>query len=209
MRLMSVVLNSAQIFLQIKQKNYILYTYERICNQDLFTININNNAIKNVESLKILSIHFSKKYTWKEHYISLKKSLVQRVNLIRFLSSKRSYLHINTLAYLVKSLILSKVDYGLFLVGRLSIYAFRTTPLDNIYIESGLPSIEFRIYESNSKILAKLSFPKNSIVDNDVKIPIPAKRTYRYSSAICESLKLSETIGIPKLNKTYSLQHPP
>ena len=69
---------------------------KRICNHNLFTININNNAIKNVESLKILGIHFSKKYTWKEHYISLKKSLEQRVNLIGLLSSKPSYVHINT-----------------------------------------------------------------------------------------------------------------
>ena len=55
----------------------------------------------------------------------------------------------------------------------------------------------------------KLSFPKNSIVDNDIKKLISAKRTYRYTSAICESLKLAETIGIPKLSKPYSLQHPP
>ena len=50
--------------------------------------------------------------------------------------------------------------------------------------------------------MTKLSFPHNSIVDNAVKIQIPAKRTYRYFSAICESLKLAETIGITRLNKT-------
>ena len=46
---------------------------KRLCNHNLFTINIKNNVIKNVESLKILGKHFSKK----QHYISLKKSLVQ------------------------------------------------------------------------------------------------------------------------------------
>ena len=58
-------------------------------------------------------------------------------------------------------------------------------------------------------MLAKLFFSNNSIVGNDVKKQISAKRTFRYSSAIYESLKLAETIGIPKLNKIYSFKHPP
>ena len=111
-----VLKSGAKIFSdQTKKKLHIFR--KRICNHNLFTIKMNNNAIKNVESLKILGIYFSKKYTWKENYIPLKKFLVQRVNLIEFISIKRSYVHI-----LVKSLTLSRVDYGLFLVGNTTKY---------------------------------------------------------------------------------------
>ena len=155
----------------------------------MFPIYINNNTIRDVECLKMLGIHFTNKYYWKQHYISLKKSLVQRVNLT-------IYQHTSIL---VKSLILSKIDYGLLLVGN--------TTKSNINIINGLYrwailsvfmlfALQYtcRIRSNQSKILAKLSFSNNSIVGNDVKKQMSAKRTFRYSSAIYESLKLSETI---------------
>ena len=90
---MSGVCKPAQ-FLQIKQTKKHIFAAEGYVT--ILCINIVNNTIRNVECLKILGIHFTKKYCWKEHYIYLKKSLVQRVNLTIFLSSKGSYVYINT-----------------------------------------------------------------------------------------------------------------
>ncbi|XP_037894794.1 uncharacterized protein LOC119640676 [Glossina fuscipes] len=83
-------------------------------------------------------------------------------------------------------LVLSKIDYALIIYGnsckyninilkpvyhqavRASCYAFRTTPINNIIIETGLPTLENRLYELKAKIVPKKYAASAPLIMDDV-----------------------------------------
>ena len=133
-----------------------------ICNKkscfppDVF---INNCKIQYVQNLNILGVVFSKNLKWSSHIDYLKKSLTHRLSLVKCIASHNSNSHINTIINIIKSIIVSKIDYGLPLYGhtskanlqkiesiyhsavRLALGAFKCTPIINILTEAGLSSI--------------------------------------------------------------------
>ena len=175
------------------------------CNFHNIDINIDSYRIEIVDNLKILGMIFNNKYTWKDHCLLLKKTIATRSNLICYLSNK-SFVHINTLVYLTRMLILSKIDYGLYLYGsspkrtlqilkpiyhqaiRSALYAYRTTPINHLLTESGLPSIENRTINVTEQLLAKLLFSHNSIIDNDIKKILMTKKIPKIKSSIYKAL---------------------
>lgn len=200
---------------------------KQLCDIQSFGMTVNNTNIENVNQLKILGILFTNNYSWNKHFLSLKKSLIKRANIISFLSSKKSFIHINTLVYITKTLVLSKIDYGFFLTGnapkstikliqglyhqtiRSSIHAFRTTPVKHILAESGLPTLEERIHEAKSKLIPKITYTNNSVIDDDVHKLSTAKRIPRITSAIGESLDIAKSLNIHQINKPTKLIYPP
>lgn len=216
--------SGAKISLEKTKKLHICRKHN--CDSDNYTIQTDGIAIENVKKLKALGVIFSHNYNWKYHLTQLKNSLLSRVNIIRYLSNK-SFVHVNTLTYLTKTLVLAKIDYGLYLYGnscktnlkiitstyhqaaRACVYAFRTTPISNILAEAGLPSIEDRIYEIKSRYLTKLLYSTNSIIDKDITSVMNAKRPKRIKSAIAESLALANEFDIPLNISNKIIKKPP
>uniref|UniRef100_A0A1I8PWX8 Uncharacterized protein n=1 Tax=Stomoxys calcitrans TaxID=35570 RepID=A0A1I8PWX8_STOCA len=120
-------------------------------------------------------------------------------------------------------LVLGKIDYGLFLFGnslksslrqinslynnciRSSIYAFRTTPIKTLLIESGLPSLEEKFLDSKNRILPKILFFNDSITE--VSKVLTAKRKPRLTSVIHDRVKNNVLNFSEKLPK-YRLKYP-
>lgn len=215
--------SGARISFEKTKKMHICRKHK--CKNKDSIITIDNHAIAIVNKLRILGIIFSSKYNWKEHCTVLKNSLSKRVNLICYLSQK-SHIHVNTLINLTKTLILSKIDYGLFLYGRsaksilnifrsqyhaaarASTYAFRTTPINNILAEGGFPKIEDRVVEIENKLASKLPFLTNSVIDAHIETIQKTKRTIRIPSALHRTLKLISQLNI-NIVKPYMSRYPP
>lgn len=186
---------------------------------------VNNINIQQVSKLKILGVIFQNNYRWNEHVAKLKKDLVARTNLIKYLST-RSYTHINTLTYLVKTLILSKIDYGLFLFGnspkstlstissvyhdsiRASIYAYRTTPIKSLLIESGLPALEERIHVIINRLIPKTVFSNSSVIKTDVSKILSSKRIPKTPSALYNCIK-NNILSMEEQLTEYKPRFPP
>ena len=98
--------------------NVRFYTYiynKRNCNPP--TLKYNNTTILYMLELKIPGIIFDHKFNFKQHCLQLRQNLTKRLNIIKFLSSKKYGIHSNTLLYVTKALILSKIGYGLQIYG--------------------------------------------------------------------------------------------
>ena len=178
-------------------------------------LSIHNVQIENVKNLNILGLTFDNRYKWIQHCLDLKKSLAARLNIIKYLGSKKSHLHINTISSITKMLVLSKIDYGIYIYGncpkstlkiikpiyhqaaRRSINAFPTTPIKNIIAEAGLPTLEQRSEEISLKLVAKLFFSTNSIIDKDIHQSIGHKHKKRIPSAISIILDNAEQMDVP------------
>ena len=65
---------------------------------------------------------------------------------------------------------------------------FRTTPFENLFAESGLLSLEFRIKKMKLKLFKKLRSSNNFVIDDDIKGHFTSTRTHKYTSAIQESI---------------------
>ena len=171
-------------------------------NCQTINVNINNIAIELVSKLRILGVIFDSKYTFKQHCLELRKQLATRLNIIKYLSSSYSCIHISTLVNVTRSLVLSKIDYALPIYGhccktnlqllngpyhgavRRSISAFPTSPTKAILAEAGLPSIDERVKSSTFKLAAKLYNSNSSILHLDVNRAIKHKKNYKKKSAI-------------------------
>lgn len=188
----------------------------------------NNINIVNVNNLSILGIIFSDRYNFKKHCIELKKSLAARANLVNFLSCKKSKAHLNTLCNITRSLVLSKIDYGLLIYGnspkatiniikspyhqavRRSLNAFPTSPVRNMLAEAGLPLVEERILETRAKLYTKLSFVQGSIINEDFKTLRQTKCLKRIPSAISIALTTANSMELPSIsNVKYFPSFPP
>ena len=182
-------------------------------------------TIENVNTLLILEFLVSNKYNWKDHIFKLKSSILTRPNIIQYLSSK-SFVHINTLTYLTKTLILRKIDYCLFIYGnscksniniikpayhraaRACVYAFRTTPIENILREANFATITDRIYELKSRILPKLINSTNSVL-NSIISANKSKRIKRLCQYSALSLSLCTELSITLILTKKHIKEPP
>lgn len=198
------------------------------CQKCIVGVSLNNIPIKNVSNCKILGILFDSKYSFKDHCTYIKKSLTTRVNIIKYLNSKKSNCNLNTIISIIRSIILSKIDYGLPIYGkcakstlqlistpyhaaiRNSIGAFRTTPIKNILVEAGLPNLTARTEFLTWQILKKVNSPFPTPIHDDTTKILKRKRTPKYLSAlqkaIGDAVKLNTPIIIDKKAKS---NHPP
>lgn len=183
--------------------------------------------INNANTLKILGITFDCKFTFKEHCLLLKKNLSTRVNVIKFLSSIKSSSHVTSLIRVIKSIILSKIDYGLIIYGkcarstlqiieptyhsavRLALKAYRTTPLKNMLTEAGLQTIAERVEYLTSRLLPKVTAPQLSPITNDVKKIVSRSRLPKLSSTLHNALSYAKHLDIPSDIHPYkTTSHP-
>jgi ribonuclease HI len=117
-------------------------------------IHFAGKAIDVCDEVKFLGIIFDKKLTFKPHIMHLRKKCERSLNILRVLSNTSWGADRNCLLRIYKSLIRSKLDYGSVVYGsarksnlqklnaihhsalRLCIGAFRTSPVESLYVDS-------------------------------------------------------------------------
>ena len=113
-----------------------------------------NSPIKIVSETKFLGFLFDSKLTFLPHIKMLKNKSLKALNILKFVSSTDWGADSTVLLNLYRSLIRSKLDYGCIVYGsarpsyiklldtvhhqglRLSLGAFRTSPVESLYVES-------------------------------------------------------------------------
>jgi len=183
------------------------------CN--LSDIVFNSRTIKDVNFLKILGITFDSKLLFKQHCQTLRKQLETRFNIIKFLSSKYSYIHIKTLIDITRALMLSKIDYGLPIFGwcakshlkklqvpyhgavRRAIHAFPTSPVACTLAESGLPSIQSRVEETTLMLIPKLYTTSNCLLTKDFGAIFKQKRKFKCISTLRRCANYIKLLDLP------------
>lgn len=136
---------------------YIHICRKQNCNCNILTSDI---LLSHSDELKILGIIVNKKYKWNSHIDYLTSSLTKQLNVIKCLSSPKLNCNTYSLVTTIKSLIISKISYGLFLFGyspkshlnklkviihaaiRSALGALRSTPINNLLLEADILPIE-------------------------------------------------------------------
>lgn len=101
-------------------------------------------------------------------------------------------------------LVIRKIDYSLITYGsksdsntnilksnyhqvvNASTYVWRTTPINNIIMETGLPTLKKRVYELKAIIIPKLLNSGNAMLGEDVETALIAKRITTYRHRCCK-----------------------
>ena len=135
----------------------------------------NDAPIPVVNSAKYLGIIFDKKLNFRDHISDLKFRCNKALNLLKIVSHKEWGADRKMLLRLYQSLVRSKLDYGSIVYGstrktylcqlntihnqglRLSLGAFRTTPVLSLEAECGEPSLTLRREKLSLRYIARLS----------------------------------------------------
>ncbi|RUS72307.1 hypothetical protein EGW08_019930 [Elysia chlorotica] len=138
------------------------------------------------EEAKFLGVIFDKKLSFIPHLKYLKKKCQKALNLIKTLSGTEWGADRESLLYLYRSLIRSKLDYGSVVYGsarpsyikmldtihhqglRLSLGAFRTTPVESLYVAADEPSLS----ERRDKLSLQYAVNLKSHPDNPAFHPV-------------------------------------
>lgn len=128
-------------------------------------LTICDNQLIYVDNIKILGLIFDKKLTFKTHISQVKSDCSKRLNLLKVLSGTKWGCDKNSLLLLYRSLIRSKLDYGSMIYAsaksnllkalesldpihnqgiRLSLGAFRSSPVLSMLSEAGEPPLSYR-----------------------------------------------------------------
>ena len=116
---------------------------------------LNGNRIKVVGETKFLGVTFDQKLSFIPHLKSLKSRCMKALDIIKVVAHQEWGADKSVLLNLYRSLIRSKLDYGCIVYGsarpsylkmlntihhqglRLAVGAFRTSPVESLYIEAG------------------------------------------------------------------------
>ena len=143
-------------------------------------LNIYGSSIPVVEEAKFLSLLFDKKLSFIPHIKALKAKCLKALAVLKVLSNTNWGGDRSVLLNLYRSLVRSKLDYGSFVYGsaqksylkcldtihhqglRLTLGAFRTSPVASRYAESNEPSLYIRREKLSLQYTTKLGAnPKN------------------------------------------------
>lgn len=201
-----------------EKTNLIVFSHKR--NKKKIQINIGNQAVENQPNVKILGITFDHKASWIPHILNLKNTTAPRLNIIKTLGHTSWGAKSQTLLRIHKALILSKLDYGAPIFSsakhtklktletihnsgiRLSIGAFRSSPIKSILNIAGIPSLEVRWREQTHKLAARISrSPKNQIhhpkhTFNHTYIKYDLENIIPYEKPLCPPWQFNMNINI-------------
>ena len=149
------------------------------------TLHLNNNPIPVVEKAKFLGVMFDEKLNFKEHIAHLRVKCQAGLQLLRTVSKLDWGADRITLLRLFRSLIRSRLDYGAPVYGsarpsyllrlqpvqnqalRLSLGAFRTSPIASIHVEALEPPMEIRRLQLGLQFAIKVATdPDNPAYDS-------------------------------------------
>ncbi|PJE78782.1 Ribonuclease H [invertebrate metagenome] len=179
-------------------------------------LTLNGSKIPVVEQTKFLGLIFDSKLSFVPHIKHLKDKCSKAMNILRVLSHTDWGADREMLLRLYRALIRSKLDYGSIVYGsarnsylqmldpihnqglRLALGAFRTTPVQSLYVEANEPSLNDRRKKLTLQYAAQLkSNPKNPAFDLVVNP--------QYRNIFTQNQKLLPTFGIRISNFLHEL----
>lgn len=189
-------------------------------------ISCNNIQIPSVSSVKILGLTINKNYTWLSHINMLRSSLSKSLNIIKCLASKRFNCNTHTLITITKAILISKIDYALFIYGysptsilnkiktpfnaaiRMSLGAFRSTPINNMLFEANIPSIELKRNLTTAKLSKSLLNSSDTPLANIIK-HCKISSNKKIKSSIERSILILKSDNLPYLPQKITFLQPP
>ena len=143
-------------------------------------LNLNGKNIKVVKETKFLGLIFDQKLSFLPHLKALKTRCLKALDIIKVVSNQEWGADKSVLLKLYRSLVRSKLDYGCIVYGsarpsylkmlntihhqglRLALGAFRTSPVESLYVEAGELPLEHRRIKLSLQYVTKLkSTPSN------------------------------------------------
>ncbi|XP_078051512.1 uncharacterized protein LOC144477652 [Augochlora pura] len=156
--------------------------------QETLGLTLNNTILKVTSSTKLLGLIFDRQLTWKTHLDKLRTDCNQRLNILKTIAANNWGADLNTLLLPYKTIIRSKLDYGSIVYNsanpsilkklntisntalRLTVGAFRTSPINGILSEVSEPPLQTRRkYLSVKYAIKTASFPQNPAYHNVFK----------------------------------------
>ena len=148
---------------------------------------LNEVKLKVVKEKKFLGLIFDSKLNWVPHIKLLKVRGIKALNLLKIIIKNNRRTTSQILMNIYRAVVRSKLDYGSQIYGtasgnalrmlnsvhhqglRLCTGAFRTSPVDSLYVESGEPSLSDRrkSLQLQYYIRSKRQFPDRTIVQLD------------------------------------------
>ena len=137
-------------------------------------LSLGNSLLRSVTEVRFLGMILDTKLSWLPHLKNLKAQCLRAMNILKVLSRTSWGADRLTLLRIYRALIRSKLDYGCQLYSsaptstlrildpvhnlgvRLSLGAFRTSPVESLYAESGEPSLHVRRQKLSLQLYARL-----------------------------------------------------
>ena len=152
-------------------------------------IYINRTKIKAVDETRFLGLIFDKRLTFHSHIKDLKTRCLKSLNVLKVVSHTDWGADSKVLLRLYQALVRSKLDYGSIVYGsatksrlkeldpihnsglRISLGAFRTSPIPSLYTEAGETSLELRRLKLSLNYVSKLKSNPDNPAYNSVFKP--------------------------------------
>ena len=147
-------------------------------------LTLHGKNIKVVRETRFLGVIFDQKLSFLPHLKTLKNQCLKALDIIRVVSNQEWGADKSVLMKLYRSLVRSKLDYGCIVYGsarpsylkmlntihhqglRLALGAFRTSPVESLYVEAGELPLEHRRIKLSLQYVTKLkSTPSNPAFD--------------------------------------------
>ena len=127
-----------------------------------FKLKLRNKILDIVHQKKFLGMIFDSKLNWQAHIENIKNKTTSGLNLLKTLASSKHKTNSNLLINVYRALILTRIEYGCQAYNsatketlqildvihnhaiRICLGAFKTTPLNSLYVESNISSLEKR-----------------------------------------------------------------
>ena len=183
---------------------------------------LDGTVLKEVESKKFLGMILDRKLTWELHIEYARGNSLRAVNLVSVISRANVGTDAKVLLKIYKTLVRSKLDYGCQLYAtttnqkfidrlnpvhhkglRVSLGAFRTSPVLSMYVEAGEPKLEYRRSMLQMQYYARMKqfLPNESIVRLDDK-SLDLKYSRKSNRPIALGYKTRQ------LSETYEVNYP-
>ena len=145
-----------------EKKSVVMIFSKKTLQNVNFKLKLRNKILDLVEQKKFLGMIFDSKLNWKAHIEKIKNKTTSGLNLLKTLASSKHKTNSNLQINIYRSLILTRIEYGCQVYSsatkenlnildvihnhalRICLGAFRTTPLNSLYVESNINSLEKR-----------------------------------------------------------------
>jgi hypothetical protein len=145
------------------------------------SLTMDNFPLPLVEEVRFLGLTFDRKLTWVAHIKDLKVRCLKTLDLLKCISGQKWGADRLTLLRIYRALVRSKLDYGCQAYAsatpsalkmldvvhhagiRLATGAFRTSPVESLYVESGEPSLSSRRDKLSLQLYARLQRQPNTL----------------------------------------------
>lgn len=179
------------------------------------TLHSNNTPIESNSKLKILGIVFNNRYRWNSHIDYINVNLSKRLNVIKCLSSRKFGCNTASLIHILKAIIVSKINYGIYLYGfspksmlnkiktifnsaiRFSLGAFRTTPIRNMIFEADVMSIEQYRDFATAKLFKSIILSDRFPLSNLLRKALHLKTFFDIPSTLTRVVEFCHEFNIP------------